>query len=281
MILGYSIYEIAGLFFIYAFLGWCVEVVYCGLSEGHFINRGFLNGPVCPIYGVGGVLVVLCLTPISHNLLALFIGSAILTSILELVTGFALDKIFHTRWWDYSDLPFNIGGYICLKYSVYWGLVCIALMKFIHPAIIDLIRLVPRLLGVILLIIFGVTFVTDIVITVISINKLTKRMELMEEIAGRIHAVSDKIGEGVYGGAVKVKDKGEEIINSENAKEFREKRGELKEKYEKEIAELKEKYAAMERPHILQRRIIKAFPKMQSHNHNEQLEKLREKFKKH
>ena len=98
MILGYSIYELLWLFFIYAFFGWCIEVVFCGLNEGHFINRGFLNGPVCPIYGVGGVIVVLCLTPIKDNLFLLFVGSALLTSILELITGFALDKIFHARW---------------------------------------------------------------------------------------------------------------------------------------------------------------------------------------
>ena len=67
MILGYSIYELLWLFFIYAFFGWCIEVVFCGLNEGHFINRGFLNGPVCPIYGVGGVIVVLCLTPIKYS----------------------------------------------------------------------------------------------------------------------------------------------------------------------------------------------------------------------
>lgn len=280
MILGYTIYETTSLFFIYAFLGWCVEVVYCGLSEGHFINRGFLNGPVCPIYGVGGVTVVLCLTPISHNIIALFIGSAILTSILELITGFALDKIFHARWWDYSDMPFNVGGYICLKYSVYWGLVCIALMKGIHPAVLNLIKIVPHTLGVILLIIFGVVFITDIVITVVTISNLTKRMKLMEEIAEKIHTVSDKIGEGVYDRAVKVKDKGEELYNSESVQEIREKSNEIKEKYEREIEELKEKYASIEKPKILQRRIIKAFPKMKSHKYNEQLEKLKEKFKK-
>lgn len=74
MILGYSIYELLWLFFIYAFFGWCIEVVFCGLNEGHFINRGFLNGPVCPIYGVGGVIVVLCLTPIKDNIFLLFVG---------------------------------------------------------------------------------------------------------------------------------------------------------------------------------------------------------------
>ena len=155
MILGYSIYELLWLFFIYAFFGWCIEVVFCGLNEGHFINRGFLNGPVCPIYGVGGVIVVLCLTPIKDNLFLLFVGSALLTSILELITGFALDKIFHARWWDYTDMPFNIGGYICLKFSIYWGFVCIALMKGIHPVILGFVRFIPHMLGLVAVVFFA------------------------------------------------------------------------------------------------------------------------------
>ena len=187
MILGYSIYELLWLFFIYAFFGWCIEVVFCGLNEGHFINRGFLNGPVCPIYGVGGVIVVLCLTPIKDNIFLLFVGSALLTSILELITGFALDKIFHARWWDYTDMPFNIGGYICLKFSIYWGLVCIALMKGIHPVILGFVRFIPHILGLIAIIFFAVVFVADVIITVITINNLTKRVKLMNDIAKKIH----------------------------------------------------------------------------------------------
>ena len=180
MILGYSIYELLWLFFIYAFFGWCIEVVFCGLNEGHFINRGFLNGPVCPIYGVGGVIVVLCLTPIKDNIFLLFVGSALLTSILELITGFALDKIFHARWWDYTDMPFNIGGYICLKFSIYWGLVCIALMKGIHPVILGFVRFIPHILGLVVVVFFAAVFVADVIITVITINNLTKRVKLID-----------------------------------------------------------------------------------------------------
>ena len=263
MILGYSVYEIICLFFIYGFLGWCVEVVYCGLEEGRFINRGFLNGPICPIYGVGAVTVVLCLTPLLDNIALLFIGSALLTTILEFITGFALDKIFHARWWDYSDKPFNIGGYICLKFSIYWGLVCIALMRGIHPTVFNLVKHIPYLLGVILLAFLSAVFVTDIVITVISINKLEKRIKLMDDIAEKIRAVSDEIGEHVYDGATSVVHKGEEIHNSENMQELREKYSDM----------LKEK-------HMFQHRIIKAFPNMRSHSHHEQLDKLREKLKK-
>ncbi len=272
MILGYSVYEIAALFFVYGFLGWCVEVAYCGLECGKFVNRGFLNGPICPIYGVGGVIVVLCLTPICDNLLLLFVGSALLTTVLELITGFALDKIFHARWWDYSDTPFNLNGYICLKFSICWGLVCIGLMKLLHPVVYNLITHIPHIIGLIVLIFLGVVFVTDIVITVITINHLNERMKLMDDIAKKIHEVSDEIGEHVYEGAVKAAKKGEEIYNSEKAKE-------LRDKHEESIEELRERYAnAVKEKHAFQGRIIKAFPNIRMHNHNEHLNKIKERI---
>lgn len=292
MILGYSIYELLSLFFIYGFLGWCVEVAYCGVENGNFVNRGFLNGPICPIYGFGAVIVILCLTPIKDNVLILFIGSAVLTSLLELATGFALDKIFHARWWDYSDKPFNLGGYICLKFSIYWGLVCIALMKGIHPAIFNLVKAVPHFLGIIILVFLTAVFIADITVTVITVNKLSKRIKLMDDIAEKIRAVSDEIGEHVFEGTSAVVKKGEEIYNSEEVQEIREKYAEeveefkqkqveIKAKYEKEREELKEKYAEMvKESHLFQRRIIKAFPNIRSHRHSEQLEKLKAKFKK-
>lgn len=82
-----------------------------------------------------------------------------LTSILELITGFALDKIFHARWWDYTDMPFNIGGYICLKFSIYWGFVCITLMKGIHPVILGFVRFIPHMLGIVAVVFFAAVFV--------------------------------------------------------------------------------------------------------------------------
>lgn len=289
MILGYSIYELLWLFFIYAFFGWCIEVVFCGLNEGHFINRGFLNGPVCPIYGVGGVIVVLCLTPIKDNLFLLFVGSALLTSILELITGFALDKIFHARWWDYTDMPFNIGGYICLKFSIYWGFVCIALMKGIHPVILGFIRFIPHMLGLVAVVFFAAVFVADVIITVITINNLTKRVKLMNDIAKKIHNVSDEVGEHIYDSANDIMKKGIEIYNSENVQEIRENLDDMKEKYEHKKEEIKSKHKddldelkakydnLVKETHIFQKRIIKAFPNLTSRRYEEQLAKLKEK----
>ena len=117
-----NLYFLLFYFIIYAFLGWCTEVVYAALNTGKFVNRGFLNGPICPIYGFGIAAIVAFLAPVSNNPALLFAGSAIITSAIELITGWIMEKAFNTRWWDYSTMPFNIGGYICLKFSIAWGI---------------------------------------------------------------------------------------------------------------------------------------------------------------
>ena len=144
---GFTLYQILAYFLVYSCLGWCLEVVYAAATTGQIVNRGFLNGPVCPIYGFGMVIVLFVLTPFEHSTLALYIGGVILPSALELVGGWALYKLYHTRWWDYSDKPFNIGGYICLEFSLLWGVGTLVMMKAIHPTIAGLVGLVPPFIG--------------------------------------------------------------------------------------------------------------------------------------
>ena len=132
MVCGFSLYQILAFFLIYSCLGWCLEVIYAAVSTGQLVNRGFLNGPVCPIYGFGMIIVLFTLSPLADNLLLLYLGGVILPSVLELVGGWALYKLYHTRWWDYSDFPFNIGGYICLEFSLLWGVGTVVVMKAVH-----------------------------------------------------------------------------------------------------------------------------------------------------
>ena len=174
-------YELVWIFIIYAFIGWCTEVSYAALDRGIFVNRGFLNGPYCPIYGCGVVIVVAVLTPLKDNLLILFIGSFLLTSILEYITGYLLEKVFHNQWWDYSDKPFNIHGYVCLKFSIYWGLACTFIMDVLHPIIYKGITLMPHIVGMILICIIMTVFFVDCGITVATILKFNKRLKVMDE----------------------------------------------------------------------------------------------------
>ena len=139
VVCGFSLYHILAYFLIYSCIGWCLEVIYAAATTGQLVNRGFLNGPVCPIYGFGMIIVLFALTPLQHSILLLYIGGVILPSALELVGGWALYKIYHTRWWDYSDFPFNIGGYICLEFCLLWGVGTLVVMRIVHPVVADLV----------------------------------------------------------------------------------------------------------------------------------------------
>ena len=151
VVCGFSLYHILAYFLIYSCIGWCLEVIYAAATTGQLVNRGFLNGPVCPIYGFGMIIVLFTLSPLADNLLLLYLGGVILPSVLELVGGWALYKLYHTRWWDYSDFPFNIGGYICLEFSLLWGVGTVVVMKAVHPVIAGFVEMVPQMVGFVLM----------------------------------------------------------------------------------------------------------------------------------
>ena len=192
---GFSLYQTLAYFLIYSCLGWCLEVIYAAVTTGKLVNRGFLNGPVCPIYGFGMVIVLYALTPLVDNTLLLYLGGVILPSALELVGGWALYKLYRTRWWDYSDYPFNIGGYICLEFCLLWGVGTLVVMRIVHPIIAGLVAMVPTLVGVILICILYAVYATDVVATAIAASTLADTLDTMEKLGDSIHAVSDAMTE--------------------------------------------------------------------------------------
>lgn len=223
-----TLYEAAWVFMIYAFLGWCLEVIYVGLNNGHFVNRGFLNGPYCPIYGFGVLIVITLLSPLQNNLLLLFIGSVLLTSTLEFLTGLVLEKIFSRKWWDYSDVPFNLMGYICLKFSIFWGLGCMFVVKIVHPYIMAVINWTPLMFGYWLLLTSGLWLILDFAATIDKAWDDKKNIRVLEKSAERMRRISDEIGEGVYKTASNV------AVKVEDTKEFvRDKQKKVKSKIEK------------------------------------------------
>ena len=190
-------YQFLWIFFVYAFLGWCTEVSYAALRTGKFVNRGFLNGPVCPIYGCGVVVVLAGLEPLKGNFVLLFLGSVVLTSVLELATGFVLEKLFRQRWWDYSDKPFNLGGYICLEFSIMWGFACLFVVDILHPSIEFFIRLIPHTLGWVLLGLFSAAMAVDLAATVRTIAKLNRQLDQIDQLAHRLKTASNEFGENL------------------------------------------------------------------------------------
>ena len=250
-----NIYQAVWIFIIYAFLGWCSEVAFAAVNKCKFVNRGFLNGPVCPIYGVGMLIVVLCLWNLRDRPLLLFLGSALLTTALEFVTGFVLERFFHDKWWDYSDMPFNIKGYVCLKFTILWGLAASFIIGAIHRFIYMLIEKTPFVLGAILLAVFSAAFIADFIVTLTALVKLPKKLKAMAEAERALRAVSDKIGENISDTTIAAKEKGEAL-----AEENKPRLEELKAEYEKK----KKEFSAMLERNFVQRRIFKAFPNLKN-----------------
>jgi len=181
---------------------------------GQFVNRGFLLGPLCPIYGFGVLLVVLCLNPIKHNIVLLFFGSVFLTSLLEYVTGFILEKLFNERWWDYSDMPFNLNGYICLRFSLMWGIGCLFIVKVLFPFTEKLIDKIPKKIGLPLLIFLSLILAIDLVITLVGMLHLPKQIDAMDKTGRVLDTVEQDIGKGIAAGTLAVKMKAHSLKTS-------------------------------------------------------------------
>lgn len=261
-----SIYYFILYFFVYGFLGWCTEVAFAAWKERHFVNRGFLNGPICPIYGFGVGIVVQFLTPFRDNFFLLYITSVLLVTTLEWFTGFILEKIFHNKWWDYSNMPLNLGGYVCLLFSLIWGAACVLIVDFIHPLIHSMLSHIPSVLGVIIIILLGTTVCADLYVTASGILKLNKRLAKMQEIANELHQISEKLGQNIFKNTISAIEVQEEISDALDIDE--------------RIAELKKHYKQIsENTTHIQRRLVKAFPKMESRKYTNALRELREKLK--
>ena len=261
-----AICRTAGYFVIYAFLGWCLEVVYQAVEHGRFINRGFLNGPYCPIYGFGVILVCFALEPIKENIVVLYVGSVLLTTFLELITGFLLEKFFSQKWWDYSGERFNLKGYICLKFSLLWGVACLVTVRLIHPLTVKFVRDIPSAFGIVILTVILIGFISDTIITVAAIIHIKQRLVVLEGISAEMRKISVKTGEKIFTGVEHVMDKKSEL--DERNAEYRQKLEELRDKYK----------SIHEKRSFTLKRLSKAFPQLDIINiksFKEQLEELR------
>lgn len=311
MLSSMSIYFILLYFFVYGFLGWCTEVGFAAFKTHHFVNRGFLNGPICPIYGVGVSAVITVLTPYKSDIIVLYILSVVLVTVLEGVTGWAMDKIFHNKWWDYSDMPLNIGGYVCLLFSIVWGFACLFIIYFIQPLVHDLLAFIPTIVGIILIIILGITLIADLYVTASTIFKFNRRLAAMEKIAAEMHEISEQIGQEIFektiramdrqeaskeklatatdefkekmqdtASGLKEKTQGTAFELKERALDARERSQEISEELRSRIASLHTRYhESTDKPGRISRRLMNAFPKMESRQHKESLEVLKKRWK--
>lgn len=132
--------KIAIYFVIYAFIGWICEEIYCIISTHEFVKRGFLFGPICPIYGYGAIILILFLKNYKNKPFKLFFLSIIIFSLFEYVTDFCLQALFASRWWDYTGQFLNLNGRITLSFSLVWGFGSLIFIKIIHPFVTKIVR---------------------------------------------------------------------------------------------------------------------------------------------
>lgn len=245
--MNYSIFELLCLFFIYGFLGWCLEVCFVTVSNGVVVNRGFLGGPICPIYGFGMLGVLLLVEPVKDNLFLLFLLGMVLCSAVELFTGWILEKIFHTRWWDYSDRPFQLGGYICLAFSIMWGLAVTFAVRLIHPLIMGLVSRIPTVPGWIILGLLLALFAADITVTLVTILGIRKQLKELQQVADSLREVSDAMSQRLGTKALSADARFEEAKENleqkaaETRETFEQKAAETRESIEQKAAETREK----------------------------------------
>ena len=162
-------------FLIYSLVGWIYETILCSVRERRFVNRGFLNGPYCPIYGCGALIDIFLLRPFT-NPVVIFFSSMVLCSILEYITSYLMEKIFKARWWDYSNMKFNINGRVCLLGALVFGAMSLLLVKFLHPLVVRLVDMIPPLALKIAVPVLAAGFIADFVVTVIGLSGLNARL---------------------------------------------------------------------------------------------------------
>lgn len=295
MICGMTYYQICWYFLIYSFGGWVVEVIFHAVALGKVVNRGFLNGPVCPVYGFGVLSVFAMINTLqssgyqmSEGMIFLF--GVILATVVELIAGWLLDVCFHARWWDYSDKPFNFHGYICLEFSLIWGLAIVLVVKVFQKYVENNTSMqTDSALGwIILAILYGI-YLADLIVTVAVIRGLNKKLTRLNTIQSDMRIVSDKLSDTVANTTIDTAQViGEGKVQTALAKaELREaaetKKNQSIEKLRKKKMELQREFDELSSSitnHTIvgPGRIIKAFPEMKHRYYHELIQELSKKF---
>lgn len=224
-------------FMIYSFFGWVMESVLKTVVQRKPVNSGFLYGPFCPIYGFGAIIMFLFLDRFKDNIVILFITGFFILSLWEYIVGWALEKIFHTKYWDYTNYKFNIKGRVCLLNSLFWGFLGVIFTKFIHPFIVQKVDIVKTNDLIFYTVVLLIIMIGDLITSIIKVKNINIKLEKLKEIT---NSIKEKIDE------LETKS-----INKENIQQA--------------IEELKYKQTAIKRKLLRQtNRLKKAFPTMKS-----------------
>lgn len=257
----YDFWTLFLLFAIYSFVGWVVEVIFCSFQAKKFINRGFLNGPFCPIYGFAALFIINLSIPFKENAVLLFIMCVLVTSLLEYITGWWLEKVFHTKYWDYTGYGLDIHGRVFLPFSLCFGVMGLLLVYYVNPFVLGLIGSIPETILILVSASLMVYFLIDYVVTTKSIIRLKSMLaelqKVLDETNKKLQQAQADTAEALQVARDRLDDATKERL--------------------KTLDETKEKLETSLKP--VQRRIIKAFPSMKSAKNNESLQQIKARVK--
>ena len=295
MICGMTYYQICWYFLIYSFGGWIVEVIFHAVALGKVINRGFLNGPVCPVYGFGVLSVFALINTLQNggrqmSDVMLFVFGVILATAVELIAGWLLDVCFHARWWDYSDKPLNFHGYICMEFSLLWGMAIVLVVKVFQKYVENSnVMQNSSTIGWVVLAILYALYFADFVVTVAVIQGLNKKLTKLDKIRSDMRIVSDKISTTVATTTIDTAQKvGEGKVQAALAKAelldaAAAKKDNSLEMLRMKKAELQTQFDELSNSitnHVVfgQGRLLKAFPRMKHRDYYEVIQELKKKL---
>lgn len=223
-ILNDTLFEVFYYFCWWSVFGWFLEVVVRTLETGGFENRGFLNGPFCPIYGFGVTIITHILEPIQDNFFILYISSSLICTSFELLVGILMQKIFHTKWWDYSHEKFNYKGFICLRIALLWGVGSVLVIRVVHPVILKAIHYIPYTAGNVIAAFIVFFILIDLGATLADVRNFNRRLKQVDTIGKILHDKSIALGENISDEVLSLNSKyerlSEQIRNSRIVKAF-------------------------------------------------------------
>ena len=253
------------IFILFSFIGWISEVIYVGVTSAHkFVNRGFLHGPLCPVYGFGGVVILMLPPSLYATWIPLFFASMILCTTVEYFVSWLMEKLFHTRWWDYSHYKIQLNGRICLLNSILFGFLGVVVIHFVYPLMIDLLnslgQKVINVSGVIILAVLSV----DIFFTVRKLVDFANIMKKLKELGETLNSHYGQEEWFKKGSFI-------EMINS-----VIERADNRKEEFSQKILEKIDKVQNLRLPSV--ELFIKKFPSIKSTKYKDELNMIKEKI---
>ena len=193
------LYELLWFFFVYSFAGWVIGTIAAAVREKKFVDVGFLYGPLCPAYGLGGVVYAIFLSELKGHLFFLFLGGVILAFLMTAFTGVVLERIFHRKWWDYSRKRFQFSGYVNLPYLLFWGAAAVVSILFVNPFLRRVLRMIPGTAGEVILLVLVILTVLDLAGTLTGILKVkshVKKQSLLYGVSENLQKTADLMGQG-------------------------------------------------------------------------------------